>query len=67
MRRLGQFWLTAGMVSGLWVIYYSGADLWPVMSVTAVSGLVSLSIATLASWRHRQVRDFPDFGHAIAD
>jgi uncharacterized protein with PQ loop repeat len=60
-------WLTAGMVSGLWVIYYSGAHLWPVMSVTAVAGLVSLSIGTLASWRHRQVSDFPDFGHAIAD
>jgi uncharacterized protein with PQ loop repeat len=60
-------WMTAGFVSGLWVIYYSGERLWPVMSVTAVSGLVSLSIATLAGWRHRQEPAFPGFGHAIAD
>jgi uncharacterized protein with PQ loop repeat len=61
-------WLTAAVVSGLWVIYYSGERLWPVMSVTAVAGLVSLSIAALAGWRHRQVDDvFPGYGHAIAD
>jgi uncharacterized protein with PQ loop repeat len=60
-------WMTAGIVSGLWVIYYSGEHLWPVMSVTAVAGLVSLSIAALASWRHRQAQVFPGFGHAIAD
>jgi uncharacterized protein with PQ loop repeat len=60
-------WMTAGFVSGLWVIYYSGEHLWPVMSVTAVAGLVSLSIAALASWRHRQAPAFPSFGHAIAD
>jgi uncharacterized protein with PQ loop repeat len=60
-------WMTAGFVSGLWVIYYSGEHLWPVMSVTAVAGLVSLSIAALASWRHRQAPAFPGFGHAIAD
>ena len=60
-------WLTAGFVSGLWVIYYSGERLWPVMSVTAVAGLVSISIGTLASWRHGQASDFPEFGHAIAD
>jgi uncharacterized protein with PQ loop repeat len=60
-------WLTAGFVSGLWVVYYSGEHLWPVMSVTAVAGLVSLSIATLAGWRHRQEQAFPGFGHAIAD
>ena len=60
-------WMTAGFVSGLWVIYYSGEHLWPVMSVTAVAGLVSLSIAALASWRHRQAQVFPGFGHAIAD
>jgi uncharacterized protein with PQ loop repeat len=47
-------WLTAGVVSGLWVIYYIGARLWPVMFVTAVGGSVSLVIAALASWRHRQ-------------
>src|ERR1700761_7267 len=40
--------LGAGVVSGLWVVYYSGEHLWPVMSVTAVAGLVSLSIAALA-------------------
>jgi uncharacterized protein with PQ loop repeat len=47
-------WLTAGVVSGLWVVYYIGARLRPVMFVTAVGGSVSLLIAALASWRHRQ-------------
>lgn len=60
-------WLTAGVVSGLWVLYYAGGHLWPVMSVTAVAGLVSLSIAALATWRHRQADVFPGYGHAIAD
>jgi uncharacterized protein with PQ loop repeat len=60
-------WLTAGFASGLWVIYYSGAHLWPVMSVTAVAGLVSLSIAALAGWRHHQVEVTLGFGHAVAD
>jgi uncharacterized protein with PQ loop repeat len=50
-------WLTAGVVSGLWVVYYIGARLWPVMCVTAVGGSVSLVIAALASWRHRQTHD----------
>jgi uncharacterized protein with PQ loop repeat len=50
-------WLTAGFVSGLWVIYYFGAKLWPVMFVTAVGGFASLVIGALASWRHRQVHD----------
>jgi hypothetical protein len=43
-------------VSGLWVVYYIGARLWPVMCVTAVGGSVSLAIAALASWRHRQTQ-----------
>lgn len=47
-------WATAGMGSGLWVIYYFGARLWPVLYVTAVGGLVSLIIAALAKWRHRR-------------
>jgi hypothetical protein len=49
-------WTTAGMVSGLWVVYYLGARLWPVLCVTAVGGLVSLIVAALAGWRHRQAR-----------
>ena len=60
-------WMTGGIVSGLWVVYYCGARLWPVMSVTAVAGLVSLTIAALANWRHRQADAFPGMGHAIAD
>jgi uncharacterized protein with PQ loop repeat len=51
-------WTTAGMVSGLWVVYYFGARLWPVLFVTAVGGLVSLIVAALAHWRHRQGRAF---------
>ncbi|MGA2124062.1 MAG: hypothetical protein ABSG58_06510 [Acidimicrobiales bacterium] len=48
-------WVTAGVVSMLWVIYYTGAHLWPVLIVTAVSALVSLSIATLSARRHHKV------------
>jgi uncharacterized protein with PQ loop repeat len=58
-------WTTAGIGSGLWVLYYFGARLWPVMYVTAVGGLVSLIVASLAGWRHRQARlsqlDLPAF------
>ncbi len=49
-------WLTAGVVSILWVIYYTGAHLWPVLIVTAVSAMVSLSIAALSARRHHKVR-----------
>ncbi|HEY5092269.1 MAG TPA: hypothetical protein VII60_03305 [Acidimicrobiales bacterium] len=49
-------WMTAGLVSWLWVVYYLGAHLWPVLFVTAAGGLLSLIIATLAQWRHRQAR-----------
>jgi uncharacterized protein with PQ loop repeat len=48
-------WVTAGVVSILWVIYYTGAHLWPVLIVTAVSAMVSLSIATLSARRHHKV------------
>jgi uncharacterized protein with PQ loop repeat len=51
-------WATAATGSGLWVVYYSGARLWPVLFVTAVGGLVSLIVAGLAVWRHRQARVF---------
>ncbi len=47
-------WLTAGVVSILWVIYYVGAHLWAVLIVTAVSASVSLSIATLSARRHHR-------------
>jgi uncharacterized protein with PQ loop repeat len=53
-------WLTASFVSALWVVYYLGARLWPVLFVTAVGGFASLVIGTLAGWRHRQA-------HAVAD
>ncbi|MGC2486871.1 MAG: hypothetical protein WA359_11580 [Acidimicrobiales bacterium] len=48
-------WVTAGVVSILWVIYYAGAQLWAVLIVTAVSASVSLSIATLSARRHHTV------------
>jgi len=47
-------WVTAGVVSILWVIYYEGAQLWAVLIVTAVSAMVSLSIATLSAHRHHR-------------
>jgi uncharacterized protein with PQ loop repeat len=48
-------WLVAAAVSTLWVIYYVGARLWAVLVVTAVAGGVSLTIAALSGWRHRQM------------
>lgn len=51
-------WATATTGSGLWVIYYFGARLWPVLFVTAIGGMVSLMVAALAVWRHRQARAF---------
>jgi len=51
-------WAIAATGSGLWVVYYVGARLWPVLFVTAVGGLVSLIVAALAGWRHRQARAF---------
>jgi uncharacterized protein with PQ loop repeat len=49
-------WLLAVVVSGLWVVYYSGAHLWAVLVVTALAGLLSLTIAVLAGWRQHQTR-----------
>ncbi len=49
-------WSVAAAVSTLWVIYYVGARLWAVLVVTAVAGGVSLTIAALSGWRHRQMR-----------
>ena len=51
-------WAIAATGSGLWVVYYFGARLWPVLFVTAVGGLVSLTVAALAGWRHLQARAF---------
>jgi len=51
-------WATAGLVSGLWVVYYSGARLWPVLFVTAIASLLSLTVAAMAGWRHRQAQAF---------
>jgi uncharacterized protein with PQ loop repeat len=49
-------WLVAAAVSVLWVIYYVDAHLWAVLVVTAMAGGVSLTIAALSGWRHRQMR-----------
>ena len=39
-----------------WVIYYQNTRLWAALACTACAGLASLSIALLATWRHRQAR-----------
>lgn len=39
-----------------WVIYYQNTRLWAALASTACAGLASLSIALLATWRHRQAR-----------
>ena len=39
-----------------WVLYYQNTRLWAALAATACAGLASLSIALLATWRHRQAR-----------
>lgn len=39
-----------------WVLYYQNTRLWAALVSTAGAGLASLSIALLATWRHRQAR-----------
>ncbi|MGH9020154.1 MAG: hypothetical protein ACRDV0_03955 [Acidimicrobiales bacterium] len=49
-------WFLGVVGAGLWVLYYSGARLWAALASTAAAGLANLSIALLATWRHRRSR-----------
>jgi uncharacterized protein with PQ loop repeat len=39
-----------------WVIYYQNIRLWAALASAAVAGLASLSIALMATWRHRRAQ-----------
>jgi len=39
-----------------WVTYYQNVHLWAALVSTSFAGLANLTIALLASWRHRQAR-----------
>ncbi len=49
-------WYVGTVGSGLWIFYYTGVHLWAALSATAVAGVANLTIAVLATWRHRQAR-----------
>ena len=49
-------WTLGAVGSILWVAYYDGDHLWAALVATSAAGLANLIIATLAAWRHRQMR-----------
>jgi uncharacterized protein with PQ loop repeat len=49
-------WMLGVCGAALWIAYYVGARLWAPLISTFCSGIASLVIAALASWRHTQRR-----------
>ncbi|HUX05616.1 MAG TPA: hypothetical protein VMV53_12020 [Acidimicrobiales bacterium] len=49
-------WLLGVAGTMLWVAYYQNVGLWAALISTAFAGLANLTIALLATWRHRQAR-----------
>jgi uncharacterized protein with PQ loop repeat len=49
-------WYVGAVGCTLWIYFYSGARLWAALTATAVAGVANLTIALLATWRHRQAR-----------
>ena len=49
-------WSISTCGSLLWISYYSGFHLWAACFATCASGVTNITIALLASWRHRQSR-----------
>ena len=49
-------WLLGVVGTMLWVAYYQNVGLWAALVSTAFAGLANLTIALLATWRHRQAR-----------
>lgn len=47
-------WVLGAAAALCWVLYYQDVRLWAPLIATAFAGLASLSIALLATWRHRQ-------------
>jgi uncharacterized protein with PQ loop repeat len=50
-------WVLGVCGAALWIAYYSGSSLWAPLISTFCSGVASLVIACLASWRHSQGRN----------
>jgi hypothetical protein len=48
-------WTVGAASALLWVLYYVGVHLWYALAVTAAGMVGNLVIASLATWRHRQV------------
>ena len=49
-------WLLGVAACAFWVTYYQNVRLWAALVSTTFAGLANLTIALLASWRHRQAR-----------
>ena len=49
-------WSLGALGSVLWVAYYDGDHLWAALVATCAAGVANVTIATLAAWRHRQMR-----------
>jgi uncharacterized protein with PQ loop repeat len=47
-------WLFGVVGSIFWVTYYQNVGLWAALVSTSFAGLANLTIALLASWRHRR-------------
>lgn len=49
-------WLFGVVGCVFWVTYYQNVRLWAALVSTSFAGLANLTIALLATWRHRQAR-----------
>src|ERR1039458_1108166 len=49
-------WFVGAFGCTLWILYYTGAQLWAARTATALAGLANLTIALLATWRHGRAR-----------
>ncbi|HEY7931777.1 MAG TPA: hypothetical protein VIC81_05885 [Acidimicrobiales bacterium] len=49
-------WVWGASGSAMWVIFYCSGRLWGALAATSFAGIANVTIAGLASWRHRQMR-----------
>jgi uncharacterized protein with PQ loop repeat len=49
-------WLFGAVGCIFWITYYQNLGLWAALIATSFAGLANLTIAMLATWRHRQAR-----------
>jgi uncharacterized protein with PQ loop repeat len=60
-------WVLGVGGAALWIVYYAGVRLWAPLISTFCSGVASLVIASLASWRHNQGRNRLIVAEVFAD